>query len=68
MVINKKYNNSKHFEDLNPGDVFMSCGDTYMVINNPNDLNNAVNLKDGDLCHFKDTQTVYIIDYDFTIM
>ena len=68
MVITRKYNNTKPFEDLYNGDVFMYAGNAYMVVNNPNDQNNAVNLHDGDLCHFTETQTVYIIDYDFTIM
>lgn len=55
------------FEDLACGDVFTSNGSYYMKINNPNDNNNAVNLFDGDICHFGEAQIIYIIDYEFTI-
>ena len=68
MKINKNYGEPTAFENLSYGDVFMVMGCCYMKVNNTNDLNNAVNLFDGDICHFTETQTVYLCDYEFTIL
>lgn len=67
MKINRTYGTPITFEELSCGDVFMSMGQAYIKVNNPNDMNNAVNLIDGDICHFGEMLIVYIADYDFTL-
>lgn len=68
MYIAKRNNDFVTFEDLEFGNVFMVNDEYYMVVNNPNDLNNAVNLDDGQLCHFDSMQAVHIVDYIFEVM
>jgi hypothetical protein len=67
MFINKEHGSSIAFCDLMYGDAFMYSNQVYIKVCNTNDLNNAVNLEDGDICHFHDEQTVYLVDYEFTI-
>ena len=68
MHIIKRNDDSATFADLEFGDVFMVNDKYYMVVNNPNDLNNAVNLDSGQLCHFDSMQSVHIVDYVFEVM
>lgn len=67
MFINKVHGTPVAFEDAKYGDVFTHNDEIYIKVNNTNDLNNAVNLYDGDLVHFHDVQIVYLVDYEFTI-
>lgn len=50
------------FDNVCEGDVFEARGSYYMKINVPQNLNNAVDLFDGDAVHFNDVDVVYPVN------
>lgn len=55
------------FEDVVEGDVFEARGSLYMKVAIPQNLNNAVDLYDGDAVHFNDTDPVLPVDCELVI-
>ena len=55
------------FCNLQYGDVFAAYGDYYIKIDNGKNPNNAVDLSDGSMLYFNETQMVCLIDCELMI-
>ena len=55
------------FDDVCEGDVFEARGSYYMKITVPQNLNNAVDLFDGDAVHFNDVDPVFPVNCKLVI-
>lgn len=58
MKIEQPARNDVLFDNVCEGDVFEARGSYYMKISIPKNLNNAVDLFDGDAVHFNDVDVV----------
>ncbi len=59
--------NARAFEDINEGDVFYYEGGYYMKIIIPKNMNNAVDLNDGEALFFDDNKWVTLVDHELVI-
>lgn len=68
MVIVPTQNiNEVKFEDIECGGVFKAANTYYMKIEIPKNLNNAVNLSDGEVVHFNDSAWVIDVEHELVV-